>query len=285
MSRKVEEAKQKTKIVELLENLLTVEITSDNSCSNICDLILSLYSENTRLSYFVISEYIIDKYQDDETMPDILVDQLSSFSDYLTASTIISDEEDYEKIHRYTLKISDHIKLEKLRQENLRQNHKQQVVRFINRQTTKIQESHDVLNSKIDKIDVSAVTILGVFTAITISVFGTLNIFSSLLFNLYMLSIPRALFSFAFSGFIIFNTIFLLLHTISKFTNTSLEKQRARDPNSSKPELTGSRFRFVRDFKNFRNMYPLVFYYNVSMGITMVSSIALWALNRQLSFF
>lgn len=283
MSSRVQEAKQKSKVHNLLEHLINADISIDEECINLYNLILELYCENSRMSYFVISEYIIAKYQEDETLPEILVDQLSSFSRYLKNETKFVHT-DIEKVQRYVLKMSDHIKLEKLRQDNFRESHKAQVRRYISAQTRKIKESHDILNAKIERIDVSVVTILGVFTAITISVFGTLNIFGNLLSNLFMLSIPRALFSFAFSGFIIFNTIFLLLHTISKFTNTKLEKPRNPFRNNELEEDRKNRLRFVRDFSNFRSMYPLVFYYNMAMGITMLSSVLIWALNRHFVF-
>jgi len=85
---------------------------------------------------------------------------------------------------------------------------------------------------------------------------------------------------------VIFDIIFLLMFTISKFTKTTLEntlsRRKALGYTSSKQNEKKHTIlmNLAKDFSGFYKKFPYVFYFNALMLGMMLISITLWYLDK-----
>lgn len=298
MSRLKDIKFQEDDLYELFNKIHLSEFTEDDLL-DVFNLVLTLYNSNQRLSYFVVSKYVIEKYREDISVTILLENQFNIFLDIVSDSAKITkqySQKDIENVIRLTLKILDHIKLEQIRLDNLLTNEEALFENFFNEANNKLNIQYNISNNKIsekykdldgriDRIDTSVVTILGIFTAITISVFGTLNVFGSVIISANNLSIPRLLFTLSFIALIIFDIIFLLLFTTSKFTKINLENSSLSKNLVSSKQGSISTYKSIidnikKDFKNFYLKYPYVLYFNALMFSMMALSLFIWYINK-----
>lgn len=135
-------------------------------------------------------------------------------------------------MEKKVLKLEDHIRLEILRAQHLKDTQNDNAGRLINRmnrlsiESTKYTDMFKEINKKyeaqrksIDGLNSEIISIIGIFSAIVITFFGGINFIESVLNTIDKVSKYRLVFAILITGFVMFNTIFMLLNFIAKLTN------------------------------------------------------------------
>ncbi len=109
---------------------------------------------------------------------------------------------------------------------------------------------------KIEKMQGDFISILSIFSAVIIAFFGGMSVLGSVFSSINQVSKYRLIFMTALVGFIMFNLIYMLLHSISKITKNRISVDIAID------KCWGCRENYF--IKCLATKYPIVFIYNIA---------------------
>lgn len=179
-----------------------------------------LYSEVSTFLYKVNEEDLDYIYDNIESVHKVLVDY---------------DKEHDTEYGKKVLKLEDHIRLEILRAQHLKDTQNDNAGRLITRmnrlstESKKYTRMFEEINNKyekqrksIDGLNSEIISIIGIFSAIVITFFGGINFIESVLNTIDKVSKYRLVFAILITGFVMFNTIFMLLNFIAKLTNKNI---------------------------------------------------------------
>ncbi|MDU2662521.1 MAG: hypothetical protein E7C54_16585, partial [Clostridioides difficile] len=216
------------KIDEILKELSKIDVGTeeyDDQINKVCKEISEFYSDGNRHSYSEVSMFFLNMQEDDK---EYLYYNLDS------AIRKIDDLDTKNKLY----KLKDHIRLEELRMEyikntRIREIEKtseisdtkiKEVIENYSQISKKISESNEELNNQkksLDGLNNQIISVIGIFSAIVITFFGGAELFSNVFGSIGSISKYRLIFISIFISFVMFNTIFMLLNIISKL----LEKE------------------------------------------------------------
>ncbi len=239
-------------VEDILEQLSCISM-SDEIKSNIISSLCAYMRNSVRHNYHDITRYVMQKYSksnESETVQMILYN-IDIIIDYImnawsceredlpsTRDCIVLDHEgtcpiivenygikcsEWKKLYRFVIKLKDHIYLEFIRLSEIRNENAriETELKSLEKTGESLKEMEKELRSSIDKalketknIYLQMVSILGIFTAIVISVFGGLSVISGILDGLSTATpenIKGVLFSVALVIAFVIDIIFILV--------------------------------------------------------------------------
>lgn len=126
-------------------------------------------------------------------------------------------------------------------------------IRNAQRESSERMASHE---QKIEKMQGDFISILSIFSAVIIAFFGGMSVLGSVFASIDKVSKYRIIFMSALIGFIMFNLIYMLLHSISKITKNRISVDIEID------RCWGCKENYF--IKCVATKYPIVFIYNIA---------------------
>ncbi|MDZ4992654.1 hypothetical protein GNF80_06645 [Clostridium perfringens] len=227
-----------------------------------------------------ISKYKIEKVLDDLMTKDITTVEFEPDGEFIEYSIILNYIEKLrldgrEKLHynvnlyknqagdinHKLVKILDYVLLEIPRankfdilQEQInRSDILSRNIRAAQRESSERMASHE---QKIEKMQGDFISILSIFSAVIIAFFGGMSVLGSVFASIDKVSKYRIIFMTALVGFIMFNLIYMLLHSISKITKNRISVDIESD------RCWGCEENYF--IKCLATKYPIVFIYNIA---------------------
>lgn len=245
------------------------------------------YKVNERHQYSDVSNFL---YKNKLENLEYLMSNLIEIYEYS------NDSEFKKKI----FKIIDHVKLESLRSTYMTAEIKEESVRvfsssieqnnitfrdfkrkidsqinIINQDTKKAQDYIEEIEvkmieseDKIKKLNVESITILSIFSGIVIAFFGGLGFFNEVLKNMHKVSKYRLTFITLIIGFVLFNTLFLLMYSIGKIVDKPIRNKCLSKDCSCDTECCS--------INKVKNLYPILYYMNLIFIIMIIAVIVVW---------
>lgn len=144
-------------------------------------------------------------------------------------------------------------------------------------------EKIDILNKQIDGAKIENITILSIFAAIALAAIGGLSFTGNILKQINEASIYRLIMVISMTGFVLFNTLFMLIYMISRIIGKSIY--------TICPEtgaIADCRYK-QRPCKNdcwginrVRKRLPYIFWTNLVLLLLMFFDFAVWAIRNKL---
>lgn len=218
-------------LLQFLEDISCIsmddtECLDDTKLDSLCTELMEIYSDSDfRHSYYLISKSL-EKYSPDvyASMTTILLQIIHFFeTNKLTTSDL-----DSRRILKSMQKLLDHVELEGLRLDRMKavahysevalQSEHTAILRTdgINSQWNKIKSDIRRVEKQVKSYHSQSVTILGIFSALVLSVAAEISVFSESFSKLSGDNFLMILFFVSFIGLVIFDTIFMLMYTVSK---------------------------------------------------------------------
>ena len=197
--------------------------------------------------------------------------------------------EESQNLKEKIFKLLDYIRLENARLTYLNDatkksidilNENESSIKKIDKKLIETEEKIEKLIGKqkksFDSIVTQIITILGIFSTIVITFFGGVTAMSGMMKNMHNVSKFRLVFVFEIIGFIMFNTIFMLLHFIAKLSERSISSSCGNCKNRN---IATKKCTEKNNFKCLVTKYPLVFYFNLIISISVGLTVILYYLN------
>lgn len=242
---------------KILERLNEIPAEKEKWNKERLEEIYSYYKANNRYYYYEITKYIIEIFKEPKDMESTAVisgnikELMCSLKieDACRAKVAVweckqehvlncnyksADQDEMEcsekkKLYRFLFKLYDHIQLESVRLSHITdrtgiikkeyENIKEQMHREREEYTKEIEKDSQELKAGLKNVYLQIVSILGIFSAITIAVFGGMQFLSAPLKGIK--SIEEQVFIVSTDMFFVFNVIFVLLWFVSKINNVS----------------------------------------------------------------
>jgi len=277
--------------IEVLLNKLSVKIY------NYDELVISFYEFfiNNAFRYVDITRYLYNKSYNDPQNVDFMLMNIDSIIRFICSdkdritllmkksnakSTDLSNFS-LDKILVRLRRLSDHLELENERI-NFSKNREDILLSgLLVRVNNALQSSTNSFDSKVKNIEsnlnTNILTVLGIFSAIIVVFFGGFNALSNVFSNINSANKYRLVFFSCLSGVIVFDIIFLLLYTISKF----LDRNIGRDiyygiyKENSKLQNNFEDFCRIRMIMAIRR-FPFVIGFNIFLSFIMFATFICW---------
>ena len=142
-----------------------------------------------------------------------------------------------------------------------------------------LSSAKDVLgkaNERIGSMQTELVSVLSIFAAIVLTFSGSMSLLGSALTGMQETPFYKATFFVLLCGFILCNSIFLMMYIIGKITNRNIYA-RCKSPDCS---CGSDGSPMCKGIHRVRKRLPYVFWLNVSIIVLMVADVALWVLSE-----
>lgn len=249
------------KLSELIERMTHYIEPSAEEADELLDNFREIYRDGTfRHSYFEISQQL-EGFQSDvrDNVCDVLERVMARISD------------DHSNLSKGMTKLYDHIKLEALRLARMDK------VAFLStkadaslKQAQKLnKESKRNVNHLVARVNGfhgQSIAILGIFSGIVLVFSTEIKLLTETFANINNMNVKNMLLYLLVIGFIVFNTLFMLMYAISKIANQSIAASCKGKECESCLENHGI-------WGRLRRKYPYVLYFNivVLVGAVIVS--------------
>lgn len=238
-----------------------------------------IYSDNYRHEYSQVTKVLFD-IEDDEGRA-FLASKIKDIGNLI----------DCEDKKKGVYKLWDHINLENIRLEQLKRisndankaftevNEVKKKYSDLEKSWEKINKQADNVNEKFEKMDrdidnstAKSITILGIFSGIVMAFTGGLSFIASSLDKMNEVSIYRLVLTIILLSMSIFNTIFMLMYTIGRFTDSYLGRTCNCDNVLEGCSDKKLKCTVVR--------YPLASYFNILCSLSIMTLIFLYTIDR-----
>ena len=279
-------AERKRRQDKLVENIfgLSKHLLGDNAEVRRAALELKeIYSSDFRHSY---SEFfpLILHIQDEKTeySLDYLSENLESLRTYVDTDFLDGTKE-FKDMNKNFDKLCDHLNLEIGRVTYYSQNEKrtedlskrmESANKDMGEATIKLEKA----SKKAESIQTELLSILSIFAAIVIAFSGGLSFLGGTLSGAFETYICKMILLLLMCGFVLFNTIFLLMYLVGKIIGRSIYANCISEDctckKGDKPKCNG--------INRIRKRLPYVFYINVLMLILTIADIAAWCVDKNI---
>lgn len=258
------------KLSEILVCILGIEYgktTYDSEIRQISEKLIEYYKNEGRHRYSEVSAFVYNEIKDDDY--EYVYKNLDSIYKYISNS-------EYKEYADKIIKLDDHIRLEEIRKNNNQSS--QELIEILTEVSKKIKGLNDEYENQkqnIDGLNTQIVSIIGIFSAIVITFFGGINFINGILTCMPNVSIYRLVFSLLSVGFIMFNTIFMLLRFIAKVSDKRIHS------NCSHSTLGNCvACKHKNSLECVKEKYPVVYWVNLFIIVGILLIIALYYINR-----
>ncbi|MBS6956577.1 MAG: hypothetical protein KH230_25575 [Enterocloster asparagiformis] len=239
-----------------------------------------LYTPDFRHSYSEFFPVILKIDEENKYSIDFLSNNIEQLRLYVE-NDYIEGTNEFKDMHKSFDKLCDHLNLEISRVSYFSQNN-QKTADLSNRMenlSIKMDEATQklvVATKKAESIQSELISVLSIFAAIVIAFSGGLSLLGnalSIASNTYICKIILIL---LICGFVLFNTIFLLMYLVGKLTGRSVfadcEMEFCNCKVDGKAKCGG--------IKKVVKRLPYVFYFNLFVTIFVIIDIVVWCLDR-----
>lgn len=244
----------------------------------------ALYTDGFRHNYSEIFPLIVEFSKDDnEFNLDYLSNNLQAARD-LVELDYISEEKEFVGLYKPLLKLSDHLNLE-IGRYNYYSISEQQVKALEKRNQalqTELKETTEKLvqatkelgeaEKKIGSVQTELISVLSIFAAIVLTFSGSMSLLGNALTGMQDTRVFKAVFFVLLCGFILCNTIFLMMYLVGKITGRNIYAHcKSKDCTCGKdgaPKCWG--------ITRVRKRLPYVFWLNLTLILLMIADVVVW---------
>ncbi len=273
----IEEAQRRQQ--ELHKNLLEMskKILDEKELRKKAIIFKSLYTEGFRHTY---SEFfpLIVKVSKEGTL-EFLSNNLQELRN-LVEKDYVDGEKEFEGLYKPLLKLTDHINLEIARYSYYCTS--EEKVKDLEKSTVELQqdlknatEELKVAEKKVSTMQTELIAVLSIFAAIVLAFSGSITFIGNVFSNLNIAPFFKTTFFVLLCGFIVFNTIFVLMYIVSKITGRNIYARC----NSLDCTCKEGKVPKCRSVTRLRKRLPYVFWTNVILLSLMLIDLVAWVLN------
>lgn len=257
-------------LVNLLKELSNGAI-DECQCEAIAERFKNIYSGGFRHRYSVfhpLLQEIMDSSDAEQGVSEFLTYNLNAISAYIENKYINNGKSEDTKIYRPIYKLCDHINLEMARINDQRHQEirLQDIYSKIEEAQTKLERAKtdaEKARKKVNKAQTDILAILSVFAAVILAFMGGMTFLSGAMSSISETRVYKFVIACCICGFIIFNTIFLLLYIVSKIIEKPIYARcKSLDCTCEHRCCALNRV---------RKRLPYVFYFNVCILVLLLS--------------
>ena len=211
--------------------------TEESDKKEILKKFIEYYTKHQRHQYPVISKFVSDKMGESEDSISYILNNIEDMllflkyktedlREFIESERKLKAEElilNIEKIYDHVALEEERIKSNSISVRNSNEQIERNVINTFNSITDSFQEKVDEISNSLNA---NIITVVGLFSAIIFVFFGGITTLSSFVDGVFEINKKEELLcpllALLVVGFIIFNTIFLLLYTIAKIVNKNI---------------------------------------------------------------
>lgn len=261
---------REAKLIDLLKELSN-EAIDENKCEEISNRFKEIYRGGFRHRYSVfhpLLQEIMASSDAEQGVAEFLIYNLNVISAYIENKYIANGQSEDTKIYRPIYKLCDHINLEMARIND--QHHQeirlQDIYSKIEEAQTKLEHAKkdaEKARKKVNKAQTDILAILSVFAAVILAFMGGMTFLSGAMSSISETRVYKFVIACCICGFIIFNTIFLLLYIVSKIIEKPIYARCKSLDCTCDPRCCA--------LNRVRKRLPYVFYFNICILILLLS--------------
>ncbi len=260
-----ETREREIKLNNLLRELSN-EAIDESQCEEIANRFKDIYRGGFRHRYSVfhpLLQEIMDSSDADQGVSEFLTVNLNTLSAYIENKYINNGQGEHTKIYRPIYKLCDHINLEmtRINEQRSQEGRLQELYARIGDAQTELERAKtdaEKARKKVNKAQTDMLAILSVFSAVILAFMGGMTFLGGAMSSISETRVYKFVIACCICGFIIFNTIFLLLYVVSKIIEKPIYA-RCESPDCTcdhgKPKCCA--------LNRVRKRLPYVFYFNV----------------------
>ena len=274
---------RQSELIKLLKEMATT-CMDDTAIRTVVIKFKALYTDGFRHNYSEIFPLIVEFSKDDNEFDlDYLSNNLQAARD-LVELDYVSEEKEFVGLYKPLLKLSDHLNLE-IGRYNYYSISEQQVKALEKRNQdlqTELRETTEKLvqatkelgeaEKKIGSVQTELISVLSIFAAIVLTFSGSMSLLGNALTGMQDTRIFKAVFFVLPCGFILCNTIFLMMYLVGKITGRNIYAHcKSKDCTCGKdgaPKCWG--------ITRVRKRLPYVFWLNLTLILLMIADVAVW---------
>lgn len=203
---------------------LSNKAIDEESCEEITRRFAAIYEGGFRHRYSVfhpLLQEIMASSDAEQGVSEFLTVNLNTISAYIENKYINNGQGEHTKIYRPIYKLCDHINLEmtRINEQRTQESRLQELYARIGAAQTKLKRAKvdaEKARKKVSKAQTDMLAILSVFSAVILAFMGGMTFLGGAMSSISETRIYKFVIACCICGFIIFNTIFLLLYIISK---------------------------------------------------------------------
>lgn len=261
---------RETKLVALLRELSN-EAIDDEKCEEVTRRFVDIYNGGFRHRYSLfhpLLQEIIKSSDADHGVSEFLTYNLNVISAYIENKYINNGQGEHTKIYRPIYKLCDHINLEMTRitEQRIQNNRLQTLydkIEDAQRELEHAKKDAEKARKKVNKAQTDILAILSIFAAVILAFMGGMTFLGGAMSSISETRVYKFVIACCICGFIIFNTIFLLLYIISKIIEKPIYA-RCKSHDCTCDPRCGALSRV-------RKRLPYIFYFNVCILVLLLS--------------
>lgn len=264
---------RETKLIALLRELSNDAI-DDEKCEEITHRFVDIYDGGFRHRYSILHpllQEIMASSDADQGVSEFLTVNLNTLSAYIENKYIRDGQGEHSKIYWPIYKLCDHINLEmtRINEQRSQEDRLQDIYSKIGEAQTKLERAKtdaEKARKKVNKAQTDVLAILSVFAAVILAFMGGMTFLGGAMSSISETRVYKFVIACCVCGFIIFNTIFLLLYIVSKIIEKPIYarcKSLDCTCNNGKPKCCA--------LNRLRKRLPYVFYFNVCTLVLLLS--------------
>lgn len=210
-------------LVNLLKELSNGAI-DECQCEAIAERFKNIYSGGFRHRYSVfhpLLQEIMASSDAEQGVSEFLTYNLNVISAYIENKYINNGQGEHTKIYRPIYKLCDHINLEmtRINEQRIQNNRLQDLYDKIGDAQSELEHAKkdaEKARRKVNKAQTDILAILSIFAAVILAFMGGMTFLGGAMSSISETRVYKFVIACCICGFIIFNTIFLLLYIVSK---------------------------------------------------------------------
>lgn len=280
----IDEAKRRQgELIQILKEMAS-SYMDDDAIRTVVIKFKSLYSNGFRHDYSEFFPLIVEFSKDDnEYNLDYLSNNLQTARS-LVEQDFVADEKEFKGLYKPLLKLSNHLNLEigrysyySISEQQVKdlqtRNHKLQSE--LRDTTAKLEEATMQLNEagkKVSSVQTELISVLSIFAAIVLTFSGSMSLLGNAFTGMQGTRFFKAAFFVLLCGFILCNTIFLMMYLVGKITGRNIYANcKSKDCTCGKdgsPKCCS--------ITRVRKRLPYVFWLNLAFILLMVADVIVW---------
>ncbi len=280
----IEDAKRKQEQLRNILRELARENKDENELKRYIQILKSLYSDHFRHRYADIFPIVVEWSNDTQYSTEFFNSNFDGIYK-LAEKRYIENEAEYTNLYESLTKLRDHINLEIGRYNYYHERELEQAKdssQSVDQKTllSKVNNAIQGLNKaerKMDSVQKELIAVLGIFAAIVFTFAGGIGVLGNALSSVSSVPACKTVFFILVCGFVLINTVFMLLYVVSRIIERSIMSPCESDNcNCSCKNKKGKpKCWFLR---RIRKRLPYVFWMNVLLLALMAADAVVWKL-------
>lgn len=262
----------------------------DDEVESIIIKLQGIYSNHFRHNYSMFLPIIIDVAKEGNNLDlDFLSNNIDRACALVEADYLSALEKNiyprYKGLYRPLSKLSDHINMEIARYNyylvgNQKTADLEQKNQELQNKIENASRELDAAKDKVEKVQTELIAVLSIFAAVVITFSGSFSFIGQALSGMNSSPFFKSVFFVLLCGVVVFNTIFVMMYTVSKITGRSIYT-RCKN-NDCEGQIDGKEQ--CSGIKRIIKRMPYVFWVNVLLIGLMVLDILFWIVNTHFPF-